>query len=100
MPPLLATRPAARLLIGALTCGLLLSAQAAETTTTTPGAYYPKSGTKVPTRYNVTGLTQKQINAAGLTTPSPGNKWVQIGDKYVQINATDNTVQSVEPTVK
>ncbi|WP_213878763.1 hypothetical protein [Pseudomonas sp. dw_358] len=98
LPRFLHHKTAARLLLGVLTCGLLSTTQAAETSAV--GTYYPKSGTKIPTRYNVTGLTQRQIDAAGLTTPASGYKWVMIGDKYVQINATDNTVQAVEPTVK
>lgn len=87
-----------RLAIAMLLGTVLISAQAAETTTN--GTYNPKTGTKAPARYNGSGLTQKQMDTAGLPAPAPGAKWVQIGDKYVQINANDGTVQAVEPTVK
>lgn len=94
-----ALRHAAYLTIGAWLGGCLSMAQAAEITPI-KGTYSPKTGTQAPARYNGPGLTQQQMNSNGLAAPQPGNKWVQIGDKYVQINTTDGTVQSVEPAVK
>ena len=88
-----------RLTTGLLLACVLSNAQAAEPTTVN-GLYNPKTGTKAPARYNGTGLTQKQMDAAGLPAPDSGSKWVQIGDKYVQLKTVDGTVQSVEPSVK
>lgn len=85
-------------LLGSLLLAFHAQSQAAPTTI--DGVYNPKTGTQAPARYNGSGLTQKQMDEAGLKTPEPGNKWVKIGDKYVQLKSSDGTVQAVEPTVK
>lgn len=86
-------------LVAALaTSGLTALVQAAETDAN--GNYLPRIGSKAPARYNGGGLTDRQLTSAGLPAPLPCHRWVQIGDKYVQIQISDGTVQSVEPTVK
>ncbi|WPO98372.1 RcnB family protein [Pseudomonas sp. HR96] len=91
----------ARTLFGATLLGaLLLTGQAQAASATIDGVYNPRVGTQAPARYNGTGLTQKQMDEAGLKAPAAGAKWVQIGDKYVQLHSSDGTVLAVEPTVK
>jgi hypothetical protein len=82
-------------------CALILliaTAQAADTDASAP--YVPKLDTKVPARYSNAVLTERQMTGAGLRAPAPGNRWVQMGDKYVEMRSSDGTVQSVEAAVK
>lgn len=77
---------------------LITTAQAAETASSP--TYIPKLGTQAPARFANGGLTEKQMSAAGLKAPQPGNHWVQMADKYVEVRTSDGTVQSIEAAVK
>lgn len=77
---------------------LMATAQAAETASSP--TYMPKLGTQAPARFANGRLTEKQMAAAGLKAPAPGNHWVRMADKYVEVRTSDSTVQSVEPAVK
>lgn len=77
---------------------LIATAQAADTDAS--ALYVPKLNTKAPARYSSAALTEKQMTGAGLRAPAPGNRWVQMGDKYVEVRISDSTVQSVEAAVK
>jgi Ni/Co efflux regulator RcnB len=63
-------------------------------------AYMPKPGTQVPARFATGGLTETQMAAAGLKAPAPGNRWIKMDDKYVEVRTSDGTVQSIEAAVK